>query len=117
MNDTRRKYLKQLTSEFRALNTPEIEQAVSVLTTYAADLQDIAERLETERDEEQESFESMPESLQQTERGQASEQAISEMDAALAELQQLIELFEINTDGAANMIDIIDNNLEEAQSN
>jgi hypothetical protein len=47
------------------------------------DLDELQNELETIRDDEQEVFDNMPESLQQGERGQASEAAISALQEAI----------------------------------
>jgi len=57
------------------------------LTPLAATITDIKDALETIRDEEQESFDNMPEGLQQGDRGQAMEEAISTLDSAIDDLE------------------------------
>lgn len=57
------------------------------LTPLAATITDIKDALETIRDEEQESFDNMPEGLQQGDRGQATEEAISTLDSAIDDLE------------------------------
>lgn len=44
---------------------------------------ELKERVESLKDEEQEAFDSMPESLQQSDRGQASEAAASALESAV----------------------------------
>jgi len=43
--------------------------------------------LETIRDEEQESYDNLPEGLQQSDRGMSAEQAVSELEDALSNLE------------------------------
>lgn len=57
------------------------------LTPLAATITDIKDALETIRDEEQEAFDNMPEGLQQGDRGQAMEEAISTLDSAIDDLE------------------------------
>lgn len=57
------------------------------LTPLAATITDIKDALESIRDEEQDSFDNMPEGLQQSDRGQASEEAISTLDSAIDDLE------------------------------
>lgn len=47
--------------------------------------------LDTIKDEEQAAFDNMPESLQQGDKGQASEAAISEMEEACSEIESVID--------------------------
>jgi t-SNARE complex subunit (syntaxin) len=48
---------------------------------------DLAMRLEDIRDQEQESFDNMPESLQQGERGEKMESAINELEEVINDIQ------------------------------
>jgi len=68
MNNTRRKALAKL--------LPDIER--------------IKAELEQLRDEEQDAFDAMPEGLQQSERGQISEDAVSSLDCAVDGLEEAI---------------------------
>lgn len=77
MNKERRKVLAKLGEEFAVAR---------------GKLLDIAEQLESIKDEEQEAFDNMPESLQQGERGQASEGAIERMDEIIDKIKELDEL-------------------------
>ena len=54
-------------------------------------LQDALALIEQIRDEEQESFDNMPESLQQSDRGTASEAAAEELEDAAGNLQYVID--------------------------
>lgn len=65
----------------------EIAAAVQRLTELAAEISDLRDTVETIRDEEQEYFDNMPESIQSGERGQNAEAAISELDDALSVLE------------------------------
>lgn len=50
-------------------------------------LGEIKDEIETLRDEEQEAFESMPESLQQSDRGQSSESSVDALNQACNNLE------------------------------
>jgi len=50
--------------------------------------------VEPVRDEEQEAFDNMPDGLQQSERGQAAEQAASELDDAVDSLESVLSNIE-----------------------
>ena len=62
----------------------QIDEAGSVL-------QDALALIEQIRDDEQEAFDNMPESLQQSDRGTASDAAIEELDDAAGNLQYIID--------------------------
>jgi hypothetical protein len=76
MNKQRRTQLDQLQNRLTALNLP----------TVFAELSDISAELETLRDEEQDAFDNLPESLQAGDKGQAMSDAIDAMDAAVSSL-------------------------------
>lgn len=56
------------------------------------ELADLLARVETLRDEEQDAYDNMPEGLQQSDRGTASEQAASNLDQAAYSLQEVDSL-------------------------
>lgn len=58
------------------------------------DLEAIAERVEAVMDEEQEYFENMPEGIQQSERGDKSEEAYQNLDLAHDCIQEMSGLLE-----------------------
>lgn len=57
-------------------------------------LQDRLSQLETIRDEEQEAYDSMPDGLKESDRGQQAEQACSELDDACSNLESVIDSLE-----------------------
>jgi predicted nucleic acid-binding Zn-ribbon protein len=81
MNKTRRKALNALQDRLTALNLDDV----------LSEVKDIREELETLRDEEQESFDNLPESLQSGERGQDMEAAITSMDSAMEKIESLAD--------------------------
>ena len=60
----------------------ELKEAIETITATMG-------TVEAVKDEEQESFDNMPESLQCTEKGEASEQHIEELDSIFDELTDL----------------------------
>lgn len=52
---------------------------------------DIKAKIESVKDEEEEYFDNMPENLQRSERGEASEQAKDELTEAIDKLDELID--------------------------
>lgn len=53
------------------------------------ELADLRSRVDTLHDEEQEAFDNMPEGLQASDRGQASEAAVSALDDALSAFDEI----------------------------
>lgn len=94
MNIQRRKTINEISSQ---LGNLEIDWDA---------LHDIKAKIESVRDEEEEYFDNMPENLQQSERGEASEQAKDELAEAIDNLDQLID--------AIPLIDEVMNNLDNA---
>lgn len=69
----------------------ERRAAISVIKES---LSDLCSQIEALKDEEQESFDNTPESLQQAERGQQSEEAINALDSAMTSVNDAIESLE-----------------------
>ncbi len=86
MNKERRKAIEALKDQIRAL------------ATAAAG---VASEVEALRDEEQDYFDNIPESLQSGDRGQASEAAISSLEYALSSLEDI----ETAAEGAIQSLD------------
>ena len=82
-----------------------IAEIIKMAEEMAGRLSDIASQIESLKDEEKEAFDNMPESLQQSERGQVSEAAIASLEDAHEEANSAFEATESicsNLDGAAN---------------
>ena len=62
----------------------------ATLTMIANALEELKSRLETVRDEEQDAFDNMPESLQESERGEAMQEMIDNIDYANDSLDDVI---------------------------
>lgn len=65
------------------------DQRRKAIEAVLADLADLRSRVEAIHQEEQEAFDSMPEGLQQTPNGQASEAAASSLDDALSAFDEI----------------------------
>lgn len=101
-----------------AAKREEIKESLDRLSSEAGELETRAEKI---GDEEQEFLDNMPEGLQQGERGQAAEAAISALDQAETYLRDLAEFelpeFELHVDEVTEALENIDNasaSLEEA---
>jgi prefoldin subunit 5 len=70
----------------------------TALTKLSARIAEIREELEALRDEEQEYFDNMPESLQGGDKGDVAQTAIGEMESAITSLESA----EQEVDNAAN---------------
>ena len=89
MNNARRKAI-----------TEAMEKTLTVIGT----LEEAKGDLESLRDEEQDAFDNMPESRQQSERGQASETAISELDEVITKLEKAIDAISDAQSNAENAV-------------
>jgi hypothetical protein len=98
MNATRRKTLGQVIDQIEALK--------SLMEQVKADIDLIKETIDTERDDEQEAFDNLPEGLQQAERGQAMEQAVEFLDNASTTLSDLFDAIDgVDFDDVISSID------------
>lgn len=61
------------------------------LTKIVEQLELLRDDVSQIKDEEQDAFDNMPESLQQGERGQASEQAIDSLDSAYTDIDSAVD--------------------------
>lgn len=86
MNNTRRAALAALLDDLQRTGLLDARDRV----------QDIHDALETLRDDEQDAFDNLPESLQDGERGNAMQDAIGRMDDALAALSDVIEACDLD---------------------
>jgi predicted nucleic acid-binding Zn-ribbon protein len=80
MNKERRKELEDI-----------VAKLADAKTDLQATLEDAKEALQSVQADEQSYFDNMPESFQQADKGQAAENAIAEMQAAIDELETVIE--------------------------
>lgn len=98
MNANRRKTLSQVIDQIEALK--------GLMETVKADIESIKEAIDTERDDEQEAFDNLPEGLQQAERGQTMEQAVEYLDNASAVITDLFDAIDgVDFDDVISSID------------
>lgn len=107
MNRERRKSIQ---AEIETLVTLKGE-AEALAAALKEKFQERKEALEEIRDAEQEYFDNMPENMQQSERAQAAENAVNELEYAIDELDTLAESILENIDD----IDTITGYLENAK--
>lgn len=81
MNKERRKAI-----ELAGRRLVELEERVGALLS---EMEDIIADIEFLRDEEQESFDNLPESLQGSARGQAMEEVVDHLDVAMGSIMEL----------------------------
>ena len=84
MNAQRRKALKQIVKD--------LEEAKDAAAKLDATLSDVKGDLESLRDEEQEYYDNMPESMQGGDKGDTAQTAINAMEEALSSLEDLDDL-------------------------
>lgn len=96
MNNARRKIINK---QWHAM-----EELKAMHEALVAKAEEIKTELENVRDAEQEAFDNMPEGLQQGERGQASEQAISDLEVAITAIEEITDT-EIDFDEAMEALD------------
>lgn len=70
------------------------------LTEITEQLELLKGQLESLRDEEQDAFDAMPESLQGGERGQAMESAVSSMEEVADALDEVVSNIQLAIDGS-----------------
>jgi chromosome segregation ATPase len=83
MNKQRRSAIAKLMQELSTVS----EQYTALLGR----VEDIKSQLETLHDEEDEAYQNMPESLQQSDKGQVSDQAVSSLEDVLGQLSDLTD--------------------------
>lgn len=69
------------------------------LQGYADSLEEIKSNIETMMEEEQDKLDNMPESLQESERGEAMQEAIENLESASSSLEEAIGYLEEITEG------------------
>lgn len=91
MNNARRKLINQIVERLNNFEASDSDTDKEFLEGIQSDIENI-------KDEEQDAFDNMPEGLQQSERGQASEQAVENLDEACGNIQTLIDNTDIEED-------------------
>jgi len=100
MNNDRRKALDEL---YKRLEL--IQLAVENIT----DADEVHDLLEAVRDEESEARENMPESLQEGEQGQRSQEAIDNLDTAVDKVKEIADAITTMQDDLREALEAIDN--------
>lgn len=101
MNNARRKTLEDIRKTLEAVNIEEIKQKIADALS-GIDLESAKGEIEAVRDEEQEYKDNMPENMQQGEKGERADAAISALEEAISVLED-----------AAGKIEEIENGLNE----
>lgn len=84
----------QRRTEIKAIKL-DIEQSLDDIRSLFSTIQDWKEKLESARDDEQEYLDAMPESLQQSPKGESAQQAIDNLEEAISKLDDFVPLEEI----------------------
>ena len=64
------------------------------IAKYIASLEEIKDKLDSMKDEEQDKFDNMPEGLQESERGEAMQEAIEQLETVCDNLDEVISALE-----------------------
>lgn len=67
----------------------QLKEAVTLLTDAQEKIQEASSIVETCKDEEEESYDNLPEGVQDSERGEAMEENASQLDDAMSELESI----------------------------
>lgn len=116
MNKQRRKALDEIVNALNTLDE-KVQEALSTLRDALADVDvdDIRDRLEAIRDDEQEALDNLSENLQQSARGQAMGAAVDALENAVDQVEQLDTKLGELRDVEFDVGEII-NAIEEAQN-
>ena len=99
MNNKRRAKLKKIIDKIKGLVFPIDTDDVNDVQNLASELYDDVEDLYSE---ESDSYDNLPESLQDSERGEAMQDAMDELDNAMSELATLVDELAAAEDGNAD---------------
>lgn len=83
----------------------ELEKAVSLLNGAQENVEKAKEIVETVRDEEQEAYDNLPESIQYGEKGDIMEENINQLDDAFGEIDTIYDSIEEQIDAIREVID------------
>lgn len=99
MNNDRRKRLARIHSEVddfvKEINElhAKVDEAITALNDKVQEVKDnVVGQIEEVRDEEQEAYDNMPESLQNGEKGELAQAAIDAMESAISDIEGLSEI-------------------------
>lgn len=90
MNKQRRAEIAKTVAKVNAIK----EKAEAFKEGILGLIEDAKSEVESLKDEEQEAFDGMPESLQQGDKGQAAEAAVSNLESGNEKLQEIMESLE-----------------------
>jgi len=80
-------------------------EAISLLCSAQESIERAKEIVEDVRDEEQESYDNLPESLQESERGEAMQENIDNLESVSGELDDIFDNVETQIEEIQNVID------------
>ena len=84
MNKERRKAIAAAIKSLQELDAQAVEE-------FKSKVEDIKSEIETLKDEEQEYYDSMPENMQGGEKGDAAQNAVSQMESAISSLEEITD--------------------------
>lgn len=83
----------------------ELEKAISLLNDAQENLDAAMEIVDSVKDEEQEAYDNLPESIQYGEKGDIMQENVDELDDASSELDSIRDSVEEQIDAIQNVID------------
>ena len=84
-------------------------ERLAILESALTDIQDALETLQEVRDEEEEAYDNLPESLQDGERGDMMQEAIDNLDDAIGSIEEAADTLEtVTVDAADELVQEID---------
>lgn len=106
MNKDRRKAIDAVMADIEAAKALH-DAAVEAFREFTEACDGLASQIEDLKDEEQEYYDTMPESFQSGDKGQAAEAAVSQMEEAMGLLQEYagLELDSVDLDSAVSYLD------------
>jgi uncharacterized coiled-coil DUF342 family protein len=106
VNNQRRKSIDAIIKSTDAFEV-RMQELRSLIESLKEDATDLIAQIEEVRDEEQEYIDNMPESLQQSERYQNAEAAVSQLEDAISTLEEVdgFDAPELDTDSVITALD------------
>lgn len=108
MNKDRR---AALNAQYKALDElkTKYETAMVAIFDMKEDFSDVHNAIDEIKTDEQDAYDNMPEGLQNGERGELMQEAISRLEEGMGELEEFINTIEANTDLLDQALENIDN--------
>lgn len=84
----------------------ELAEAITLLNGAQEDLESAKDIIDSVRDEEEEAYDNLPESLQEGEKGEVMQVNIDSLDEIVSELEDIKDSIEVQIDAVQDVIDL-----------